>query len=120
MHIIDGIPAARGIAIGPGFHHKRARYTPTRLRVADAEAEIARLEDAIARSENELTELYATTRETVGEDTAEIFQAHIMMLKDPDLLDTVKQTIHTERINAEAAFHESSERYAEMLQNLTD
>jgi phosphoenolpyruvate-protein phosphotransferase len=120
MQLIIGIPAATGIAIGPGFHHQPARFEPSRFLITDAGAELERLEAAIERSEMELQEIYEAARATVGGDTAEIFQAHLMMLKDPDLLETVKQTIQTERVNAEAAFHEASERYVELLQNLPD
>ncbi|MBS4062479.1 MAG: phosphoenolpyruvate--protein phosphotransferase [Bacteroidetes bacterium] len=120
MQVINGIPAAAGIAIGPGFHHKRASFTPVRVQIIDSQAEIERLEVAIERSGRELQEIYETTRETVGEDEAEIFHAHLMMLKDPDLLDTVRQTINTEKVNAEAAFYEASETYANLLQNLSD
>lgn len=120
MQVIDGIPAAKGIAIGPGFHHKPVRYIPARVHITNAEKEIERLEDSIERSERELEEIYEVARKTVGEDAAEIFHAHVMMLKDPDLLEIVKQTINTERVNAEAAFHEAAERYADLLQNLAD
>src|SRR5690349_12713214 len=120
MQVIKGIPAASGIAIGPGFQHSSVHLIPARLPVIDGEAELKRLEDAIERSEKELQEIYRGARETVGEEAAEIFQAHLMMLKDPDLLETVKQTIERESINAEAAFYEASERYAELLQNLAD
>lgn len=120
MYVIDGIPAAAGIAVGRGVHHKSARSAPARTYIADTEKEIERLEVVIARSENELQEVYAAARGTVGKDAAEIFQTHIMMLKDPDLLESVKRTITTERVNAEVAFHDASERYAEMLQNLPD
>ncbi len=120
MQVINGIPAAAGIAIGPGFHHQPIRSAPARLHITDVRTELEHLEAAIERSERELEEIYQGARETVGEDAARIFQAHLMMLKDPDLLETVKQTIDMERVNAEAAFHEASERYAELLQNLSD
>ena len=120
MQVINGIPAAAGIAIGPGFHHQPVRSAPARLHITDAQAELERLEAAIEESERELEEIYEASRETVGEEAAEIFQAHLMMLKDPDLLEAVKQTIDMERVNAQAAFYEASERYAELLQNLSD
>lgn len=120
MQVINGIPAAAGIAIGPGFHHKPARFAPARVHITDAETEIGRLEAAIEQSGKELEEIYEAARAAVGEDAAGIFGAHLMMLRDPDLLDAAKQTIDTERINAEAAFHEASEHYADLLQNLTD
>ena len=120
MQVFNGIPAAPGIAIGPGFHHKPARYAPARGCITDAKTEIERLDDAIERSAMELKEIYEEARKTVGEETAQIFCAHMMMLKDPDLLDGVKQKINTERVNAEAAFHDASESYADLLQNLSN
>jgi phosphotransferase system enzyme I (PtsI) len=120
MQLINGIPAAAGIAIGPGFHHRPVRFAPARAPITNVETEIERLEYAVKRSETELKEIYETARETVGEGAAEIFQAHIVMLQDPDLLDAVKQTIDMERVNAESAFHEASERDADLLQNLSD
>lgn len=120
MQVINGIPAAPGIAIGPGFRHKLMHFAPARVRILDTRVEIERLEDAIQQSERQLQKIYQEARETAGEDVAEIFHAHLMMLKDPELLDTVKQTIITESINAESAFHEVSERFVQLLQNLSD
>ena len=120
MQIIKGIPAAPGIAIGPGFHHKTTRFEIVRVEITNTRLEIERLEAAIERSERELGVIYEEARLNVGDDTAEIFQAHMVMLKDPDLLEAVKQTIDTEKVNAEAAFHEASERYADLLHNLSD
>lgn len=120
MQVINGIPAAPGIAIGPGFHHEPARFAPARVHIADTEPEIERLEAAIERSVKELEETYEAAREAVGEEAAGIFNAQIMMLKDPDLLENAKQTIETERVNAETAFYMASEYYADLLQNLSD
>ncbi len=59
MQIIKGIPAAKGIAIGPGFHHQLVRLAaPERVHIRDAAAEIERLDAAILRSEAELDEVY--------------------------------------------------------------
>lgn len=121
MQIIKGIPAAKGIAIGPGFHHQLARVAaPERVHIRDAAAEIERLGEAIQRSEAELDEVYQAALEKAGKDAAEIFSAHLMMLKDPDLLDTVKGKINREKVNAEAAMYEAGESYAEVLQELSD
>ena len=120
MQVIHGIPAAKGIAIGPGFHHKPTRVAPARARITDVETEIERLDDAIHQAERELKDMYEAARETVGEDAAKIFQAHLIMLKDPDLLQTARQTIKTEQLNAESSFHDASEHYADLLQNLSD
>lgn len=121
MQIIKGIPAAGGIAIGPGFHHKLARMeAPERVHIRDAAAEIERLAEAIRRSEAELDVVYQAAILKAGKDAAEIFSAHLMMLKDPDLLDSIKGKITAEQVNAETAVYEAGEGYAEILQNLKD
>lgn len=120
MFVIHGIPAAKGIAIGPGYYFKSARHIPSRVRITDVNEELKKLEKALQQAEMELENVYAEARQSAGEETAQIFQAHLLMLKDPDLLETVRQTIQTEGINAEAAYYEASEVYVKMLQDLSD
>ena len=120
MQIIKGIPAAKGIAIGPGFIHKLVRSVPKRVPIKEASAEFQKLEEAITRSEMELQVIYEKARGTVGEEAAEIFGAHLMMLKDPDFLEAIKKKIIAEKINVEAAVYAASETYADLLENLSD
>lgn len=120
MQIIKGIPAAPGIAIGPGFHHQQAKFLAERSLVLDTEGEIDRLEVAINQAESDLGKVYEAARKKVGDEAAEIFSAHLMMLKDPDLLEAIRNKIQVERINAEAAVYEAAESYAEALQQLAD
>lgn len=121
MQILKGIPAAKGIAIGPGFQHRPARLIALeRVLISDATAEIERLEEAIRRSEAELDAIYQITLHKAGKDAAEIFDAHLMMLRDPDLLGSIKEKITDGQINAEAAVYEAGESYAEVLHTLSD
>lgn len=120
MNVIKGIPAAPGIAIGTGFLYSPSRLIPSRQHIQVVDTEINRLQDALRTAEKELEEIYQNALESAGQEAAEIFEAHLVMLKDPDLLESVEQTIRTEQINADAAFYEASETYAEMLENLSD
>ncbi|HSG24509.1 MAG TPA: phosphoenolpyruvate--protein phosphotransferase [Anaerolineales bacterium] len=120
MNVIKGIPAAPGIAIGTGFLYSPSQLIPSRQHIQVVDTEINRLQDALSTAEKELEEIYQNALESAGQEAAEIFEAHLVMLKDPDLLESVEQTIRTEQINADAAFYEASETYAEMLENLSD
>lgn len=120
MQVIKGISAAKGIAIGPGFHYKPARLVPVRQRVEDAAAELERLQAALEQSDAQLAEIHAASRASVGETASEIFTAHRMMLHDPDFLGSVRTTIGAEQLNAEAALYQAAEAYAEMLEGLAD
>ncbi|MEJ2486356.1 MAG: phosphoenolpyruvate--protein phosphotransferase [Anaerolineales bacterium] len=120
MNVLKGIPAAKGIAIGPGFLYQPSRLIPSRQSIRAVDEEINHLYDALNLAEKELKVVYQNALNSVGQEAAEIFNAHLMMLKDPDLLESVEQTIRTEQINADAAFYEAAETYAEMMQALSD
>ncbi len=120
MKIIKGIPAAKGIAIGSGFLYRPSQLNSSRQSIQAVDEEIDRLDNALKLAANELEGIYQTALQSVGQEAAEIFNAHLMMLKDPDLLESVEQAIRTEQINAEAAFYEAAETYAEMMQALSD
>jgi len=120
MNVIKGIPAARGIAIGAGFLYQPSRLIPTRQHIKDIDKEINRLQDALSTAEKQLEEISQNALESAGQEAAEIFEAHLVMLKDPELLAAVEQTIRADQINADAAFYEAAEMYAEMLENLSD
>jgi len=120
MLVLRGIPASQGIAIGPGFLYRTTFSVPVRTTVADPAKELERLHEALQKAKQELEEVYQNALISVGPESAEIFNAHLMMLDDPDLLESVEQKIMTESVNADAAFYEAAETYAEMMQALTD
>lgn len=120
MHILKGITASGGIAIGNGLIYKPFKPIPIRKSGTDPQFELNRLNSALQKGRDALDAIYQAALEKVGAESAEIFQAHRMMLDDPDLLDSVKSKILTEHINADSAFYEASEDFALMLESLED
>lgn len=112
---VKGIPASPGIAIGPAWI-----YEPFELKYevrgsCDPEDEISRLDDALAQTETQLEELRARTARTIGEEEAEIFEAHKLFLCDPEFIGSIQTEIRDRRINAEAAVEEGAEKFAQTL-----
>ncbi len=120
MEILKGISASKGIAIAPGFIYRTGFAAPARSLVADVEAELNRLHVALAAAKIELEAVYQNALASVGEEEAQIFNAQLLMVEDPDLLDSVEEKIRTEQCNADAAFYEGAESYAQMLLELTE
>ncbi len=118
MKRLEGIAASRGIAIGPAFLYRQVNLDFERREIDDPEAEWERFESAAEKAKEQLRDIESQTEETVGSDEAALFEAHRMMLEDPDLLEQVRQTIEEERVNAEAAIRDASESYAHMLEAL--
>ena len=120
MRSLQGIAASRGIAIGPAFHFRRADLCFDRRRVEDPAAEWARCQAALEVAGEQLADVYAKAEAESGAEQAAIFQAHVMMLDDPELLKAVRTAIEEQYVNAEAALIEAAEVYAQTLESLDD
>ena len=120
MQTITGIPASRGIALGPAFQFLRPHLVVTRYNVQDSMAEWARFESALDVARQQLAAVQASVAGSHGAEEAAIFEAQAMMLDDPDLIEAVRLAIQQEGINAEAALHDAAESYAQALAALDD
>ena len=86
----------------------------------DIDAEWKRYEKAKETAIEQLTVLYDTTKEKVGEVNAQIFEVHAMMLEDEDYNDCIKGIIENQSMNAEYAVATAGDRFAEMFANMED
>jgi phosphotransferase system enzyme I (PtsI) len=120
MRTLKGIAASTGIAVGKATVYRPVELAVDRWRVEDTEAELARLQRAVEESKEQLAEIHVKAQAEVGEDTARIFEAHLLFLDDPALLEEVRGKIETERLNAEAALSEAIEGYAAIFEAMED
>ncbi|MBA9086949.1 phosphotransferase system enzyme I (PtsI) [Fontibacillus solani] len=115
---IEGIAASAGVAIAKAFKLEHPDFTITRLDADDATAEIARLDEALAKSQQELEAIKERTLQELGEKKAEIFESHLLILNDPELLTPVRDKISSEKATAEFALDEITKQFIEMFQNM--
>ncbi len=120
MITFAGIPASRGVALGPAFRFVHADLTVTCYNVKDPMAEWARFESALYVAREQLAAIQAQAEMSQGHEEAAIFDAQAMMLDDPDLMETVRLAIRQDGINAEAALQQAAEAYAQVLAALDD
>ncbi|AMQ19985.1 phosphoenolpyruvate--protein phosphotransferase [Geobacillus sp. JS12] len=116
--MIHGIAASSGIAIAKAYRLETPHLAAEKRTVADVEAEIARLEAAVAKAKEELEAIKQHALEKLGEDKAAIFAAHLLVLDDPELLNPIKEKIKTEQVNAEYALHETASFFISMFEGM--
>jgi phosphotransferase system enzyme I (PtsI) len=120
MRTLKGIAASAGIAVGKATVYRPVELAVERWRVEDTEVELARLQRALEESKEQLCEIHVKAEVEVGEDTARIFEAHLLILDDPALLEEVRGKIEEERLNAEAALSDAIEGYAAIFEAMED
>ena len=120
MRTLKGIAASVGIAVGKAYVYRPVELAVERWGVEDTEAELARLQRALEESKEQLAGIHVKAQAEVGEDTARIFEAHLLILDDPVLLEEVRGKIEEERLNAEAALSDAIEGYAALFEGMED
>lgn len=117
---LPGLPASRGIAIGPVFRFVKERLVAKRETAGNPEREIERLEKALERTGAQFARLAERAYRMASKEEAAIFEAQALILQDPELIDLVKQTILDERLNTEYAWQQGAGHYAELLRQIED
>lgn len=120
MITLEGKSVFGGVAIGKIQFYKRNEITIKRTRVEDVEAEVERFQNAKARTLELLKGLYEKALEDVGEANAMIFEAHQLMLEDPDYVESIENIIRTQDVNAEYAIGATADNFAAIFEAMDD
>ena len=108
------------MAIGKLAFYKREDKQIKRHHVDDVDAEIARFEAAQNTAMEELGALYDKAMKDVGEANAMIFEVHQMMLMDLDYVESIRNIITTQEVNAEYAVGTTGDNFSEMFASMDD
>lgn len=113
-----GTGASPGIALGKALVVEHSDLAIERRNIEDVDAEIAKLEEAVKVSTEELTKVKEKAFNELGEHEAEIFEAHLLVLADPELIDSAKAKIRDEKVNADFALNEIKEMFVGMFESM--
>lgn len=116
---LQGKGVSGGVAAGPLYFYRRGNGEIERCEVADTAAELARFEEARKTAMEQLGALYEKALAEVGEESAQLFESHQLMLDDLDYVESVQGMVEG-GLNAEAAVADTAEIFAEMFANMDD
>ena len=125
----DGERILHGIAVSPGvcrgkillLTDDRVDSVPRRA-LSDEEIpeQMVRLERAVTETRRQLHQVQEKVSAGMGAKDASIFDAHLLVLEDPTLLDEVSRYVAKEKVNVEYAFAQVAEKYAKTLETIDD
>ena len=120
MNICKGKSVFPSVAIGRIQVIKKRKNIVTRLQIEDQEAEVIRFDQAISTAISQLGELYQKACEEAGEESAAIFEIHQMMLMDDDFLESIRNIIRQQSVNAEYAVTVTADNFADIFSSMDD
>ena len=115
-----GQGVSAGIAVGRLHFYRRAAAHTEKRTVEDAQEEIERFEAARATAVAQLKQLQTESVKTLGEEGAQLFEVHQMLLEDEDYCGSILSRIKDEQIDAEDAVTEAGKEFSEMFANMDD
>ncbi|GFR34374.1 phosphoenolpyruvate--protein phosphotransferase [Thermobrachium celere] len=116
--MLKGIAASSGVAIGKALVIVDKEVEIERRTIENVEAETTKLQNAVATAKEQLEKIKEIAREKIGEDKAQVFEAHLMMLEDPEFIGAVEAQISAESICAEYALKQTADMFISMFESM--
>lgn len=120
MEKVNGKSIVNGIAIGNILFYKKGEQAVKRVKVEDTQEEIRRYEAAKEIAVEQLNALYEKAVKEVGEMNAAVFEVHAMMVDDGDYIDSIKNIIESQQVNAEYAVATTGDNFSKMFSEMDD
>lgn len=118
MNFLNGIAASSGIAIAKAYRLVEPDLTFTKKSIDNDTVEIDRFRAALDQSKVELEGIRDKAKVELGADKAAIFEAHLLVLSDPELVSPIEDKIKTDKVNAEFALKETADMFVAMFESM--
>ena len=118
--MIKGIGASSGIAIAKAYKLVMPDLTVTQNTVEDVAAEIKKFEDCMAETAKQLEAIKEAASKNLSAEEAAVFDAHALVLQDPELKTQVLDKINNEKLCAEAALDAVANSFIAMFEMMDD
>lgn len=118
MTVLKGIAASSGIAIAKAYRLVEPDLSFDKKEVNDIDQEIKRLQDALNTSKVELEAIREKANTDLGADKAAIFEAHLLIANDPEMISPIEDKIKTDKVNAEYALKEVTDMFITMFEQM--
>lgn len=117
---LKGIAASDGIAVAPAYLLVEPDLSFSKTSVSDVDVEVARFKKVVEESTKELEKVRDKAKESLGAEEAQVFDAHLLFLSDPEFTGAIETEIKDQKVNAEAALDETAQKFITIFEGMTD
>ncbi|MFB6465707.1 phosphoenolpyruvate--protein phosphotransferase [Cytobacillus sp. Hz8] len=118
MSFLNGIAASSGIAIAKAYRLVEPDLSFEKKTIDNISEEVERFQAALNQSKSELEVIKEKALVDLGADKAAIFEAHLLVLSDPELTTPIEDKIKSEQVNAEFALKETADMFVSMFESM--
>lgn len=118
--VLNGIAASDGIAIAKSYRLVEPDLSYSKHKITDVDAEVTRLSAALVSAKQTVSQIKATAIKTMGVNEAAVFDAHLEILSDPELIRQVVRLIRDNKLSAEESLTQVTDRYITMFESMQD
>ena len=119
---LKGIAAASGITIGPAYRIGKEEFVIPKQEIKPEEVplQIQLFEEALIQTRKEIIALQKRIAVDMGQEQAEIFDAHLLVLEDRMLIEEVISRLKKELLSVAFIFSEVLKKYIEVFSRIED
>ena len=118
-NLIKGIAASDGVAIAKAYLLVEPDLSfDSNEQVTDVEGEVNKFNKAIEASKVELTKIRNNAEVQLGADKAAIFDAHLLVLDDPELIQPIQDKIRNDKVNAATALNDVTTQFVTIFESM--
>ncbi|NLH60096.1 MAG: phosphoenolpyruvate--protein phosphotransferase [Ignavibacteriales bacterium] len=114
-NVIYGLAAAPGLDIGYAFKYSKEHISVADSNITDVEEAVSNFHDALRQSKKEMLKIFNFAKDKMGEVRAAIFEAQLMILDDPVLIDTIISRINNEKRLPEFIVNHEISKYQQLM-----
>lgn len=117
---LKGIGASSGIAVAKVFELVEAHVEINDKKVSDIDAEVAKVDKAVATAIAQIESVKQTALQNLGEEEAAVFDAHIQVASDPAMVEEIKIMIREHKVNSVFAAKTVADNFAAIFETMDD
>jgi len=118
--MLKGKSASEGHAVGKIVRYVKPDISVEKKACNNPKPCLKALHKALEDAYNDLDQVRKNALESMGEDHAEIFEAHQQMVSDPEIKSQVKAMIENDKVDPAYAYKEVTDQFITIFENMDD
>ncbi len=122
MKQVNGIAASNGIASAKVYKliEEPMNIDDSKINAGEVEDKLKLIDSAIVQSEEQILNIKNIAIKNLGEEKAQVFEAHISILKDPEIIDGAKNLVRDELLNPAQAINTIAKNFITIFSSMED